>query len=182
MLGARSIRRGSPDTRPEDWETTMPPANPIAPMQRIMVVGCAGSGKTTFARRLGAALGLPVIHLDFHFWRPGWEIPDPAAWRAQVAALATAPQWVMDGNYSNTYDLRMPQADSLVWLDYPRPVCMRRVLLRTARGYGATRADLPAGCPQRIDVAFLRCVWDFPRKHRPRIVAGIARFGTHLRM
>jgi adenylate kinase family enzyme len=152
------------------------------PMRRMLVVGCAGSGKTTFARRLGAALGLPVIHLDFHFWRPGWEIPDPAAWRTQVEALASTPQWIIDGNYSNTYDVRMPRADSLVWLDHPRSVCMRRVLLRTIRGYGITRPDLPAGCPERFDPTFLRYVWDFPRKHRPRIDAGIARFGSHLRV
>jgi len=154
----------------------------IASMQRVMVVGCPGSGKTTFARRLGAALALPVIHLDFHFWRPGWEIPDLATWRQQVAGLAAAPQWVMDGNYSNTYDIRMPRADGLVWLDHPRAVCLRRVLLRTVKGYGTTRPDLPAGCPERVDVAFLRYVWDFPRMHRPRIEAGIARFGSQLRV
>jgi adenylate kinase family enzyme len=151
-------------------------------MTRIMVVGSPGSGKTTFARRLGAALALPVIHMDFHFWRPGWQMPDPATWRAQVAGLAASPRWVMDGLYSSTYDIRMPRADSLVWLDYPRAVCMRRVLLRTARGIGRTRPDLPAGCPERFDVTFLRYVWDFRRKHRPRIEAGLATFGAHLRV
>ena len=46
-----------------------------APLRRVMVVGCAGAGKTTFARRLGSALGVPAICLDFHFWRPGWQVP-----------------------------------------------------------------------------------------------------------
>jgi adenylate kinase family enzyme len=97
-------------------------------------------------------------------------------------ALAAGPQWVMDGNYSNTYDIRMPRADSLVWLDFPRAICMRRVLARTVMGYGRTRPDLPEGCPERFDLAFLRYVWEFPRKHRPRIAAGIEQFGGHLRM
>ena len=75
----------------------------------------------------------------------------------------------------------MARADTLVWLDHPRGVCMRRVLLRTARGYGRERPDLPPGCREHFDLAFLRYIWDFPHKHRPRIAAGIDRFGGHLR-
>ncbi len=149
-------------------------------MRRVLVVGCAGAGKTTFARRLAKQLGLPVISLDLHFWRAGWQIPDGKVWREQTHALASLPEWVMDGNYSNTYDIRMPRAESLIWLDYPRHICMRRVLLRTIKGYGRRRPDLPEGCPERFDLAFLQYVWDFPRKHRPRIVAGIETFGGHL--
>jgi adenylate kinase family enzyme len=99
-----------------------------------------------------------------------------------VIALADAPAWIMDGNYSNTYDIRMPRADTLVWLDYPRSICMRRVLLRTLTGYGRTRPDLPESCPERFDIPFLRYVWNFPDKHRPRIDSGIGRFGGHLRI
>src|SRR5271168_5460584 len=95
------------------------------PMRRVLVVGCAGAGKTTFARRLGETLALPVINLDFHFWRPGWQTPERQAWREQLTALVAMPAWVMEGNYINTFDIRMPRADSLVWLDYPRGICMR---------------------------------------------------------
>jgi adenylate kinase family enzyme len=155
---------------------------PDGSMRRVMIVGCAGAGKTTLARRLAEALGLPLIHLDFHYWRPGWQIPDSRDWRERVIALADQPEWIMDGNYSNTYDVRMPRADTLIWLDYSRPVCMRRVLLRTLAGYGRTRSDLPGSCPERFDLAFLRYVWSFPEKHRPRIVDGLERFGGHLRI
>jgi adenylate kinase family enzyme len=88
----------------------------------------------------------------------------------------------MDGNFSETFDLRMPRADTLVWLDYPRSTCLRRVMLRSLRDYGRRRPDLPAGCPEQIDMKLLRWVWDFPLKQRPRIVAGIERFGGHLRV
>jgi adenylate kinase family enzyme len=152
------------------------------PMRRVMVVGCAGAGKSTFARKLSAALSLPLVHLDLHFWRPGWQLPEDTAWREQVAALAAAPDWIMDGNYFNTYDLRMPRADTLIWLDYGRATCLRRVMWRTATGYGRTRPDLPANCPERFDWDFLRYVWEFPVKHRPRIAGGIERFGRHLRV
>jgi adenylate kinase family enzyme len=153
-----------------------------APMQRVLVVGCPGAGKTTFALRLGDKLALPVIHLDTHFWRPGWQVPTDEAWREQATALAAKPAWVMDGNFSNTFDIRMPRADSLIWLDYPRSVCMRRVLTRAAKHYGRTRPDLAEGCPERFDLEFLRYVWEFARKHRPQIPAGLERFGRHLRV
>jgi adenylate kinase family enzyme len=153
-----------------------------SPTRRVLVVGCPGAGKSTFARHLGVKLGLPVIHLDFHYWRPGWKLPDLAVWREQVTALVDAPEWVINGNYSNTFDIRMPRADHLVWLDYPRGVCMSRVLTRIIKGYGHTRADLPPGCPEKFDLEFLRYVWDFPRTHRPRIPAGIDQFGGHLRV
>ena len=151
-------------------------------MNRVMVVGNAGAGKSTFARRLGGKFALPVLHLDSHFWRPGWEIPEPVAWRQHLAALAASPAWVMDGNYINTFDIRMPRADSLVWLDHPRGICMSCVLTRTIMGHGRTRSDLAEGCPDRFDIAFLRYVWGFPVKQRPRIAAGIAQFGGHLRV
>jgi adenylate kinase family enzyme len=152
------------------------------PMRRVLVVGCGGAGKTTFARRLAEKLALPVVHLDSHFWRPRWQAPDRETWREQVVALAARPEWVMDGNYSNTYDIRMPRADYLVWLDYPRRICMRRVITRMVRGYGRTRIDMAENCPEHFDLAFLRYVWNFPHAHRPRIVAGIAQYGGNLHM
>jgi adenylate kinase family enzyme len=151
-------------------------------MNRILVIGNAGAGKSTFARRLGRELALPVIHLDSHFWRSGWQIPETSIWRQQLVALSASPAWVMDGNYINTFDVRLPRADTLVWLDYPRGICIRRVLMRTIMGHGRTRPDSAEGCPDRFDIAFLRYVWNFPLKHRPRVVAGIAQFGGHLRV
>src|SRR5262245_35510184 len=94
---------------------------PDGSMHRVMVVGCACAGKTTLARSLAARLALPLVHLDFHFWRADWQVPDSKDWREQVIALATAPEWIMDGNYSNTYDVRIPGAGTPDWLDYARP-------------------------------------------------------------
>jgi adenylate kinase family enzyme len=151
-------------------------------MRRVMVIGCGGSGKSTFAARLAEGLHLPLIALDFHYWRAGWQQPPADEWRAQVAQLAAGDAWIMEGNYSGTFDLRMLRADTLIWLDYPTAVCMRRVLLRAVKGYARARPGLPQGCPERFDWAFLRHVWNFRQKHRPRILVAIERFGGHLRL
>ncbi|MPZ36890.1 MAG: hypothetical protein GEU95_02315 [Rhizobiales bacterium] len=161
----------------------MPPTGAADdPMRRVLVLGCAGAGKSTFSNRLAAVLKLPVIHLDRYFWRPQWTLPDMTTWRETVAELAAGSNWIMDGNYSSTFDLRMPRADTAIWLDFPRHVCMRRVLTRTLIGYGRTRPDGPDGCPERIDFEFFRFVWKFHTEYRPRIVEGIAKYGPDLRL
>jgi adenylate kinase family enzyme len=146
-------------------------------MRRVMLIGSGGAGKSTLAVRLGARLGLPVVHLDARHWHPGW-VPTPdAEWRREVAALAAGPAWIMDGNYGGTLDLRLAAADTVVFLDLPRRVCLWRVLTRTARHVGRSRADMGAGCPERLDRAyleFLRWVWSYPAARRPGVLRRLA--------
>src|SRR5436305_14392797 len=107
-------------------------------MQRILVIGSGGAGKTPVARRLAAILDLPLIHLDAEYWRPGWVKPATAEWRTTVNALIARPKWVMDGNYGGTFDQRMPRADAIVLLDLPRVVCLWHVVKRWLRHVGRT--------------------------------------------
>ena len=149
-------------------------------MQRVLVIGISGAGKSTFARALAAKTGLPLIHLDKEFWQPGWtETPRPA-WRSKVAELAQRERWIMDGNYGASLDLRLPRADRVVWFDYPTHVCLRRILWRIATTYGRVRADLAEGCPEQLDFEFLRYVWDFNAKSRPQIVRSLEQHARHL--
>ena len=120
-------------------------AAPDRVMRRILVVGSPGSGKSTLARRLAAKLKLPLVHLDFYFWRAGWEPADDATFFDCVRELAARPEWVMDDNYSRTFDIRMPRADTLVWLEYPRSTCFLRALGRSLRNEGRVRPDRPPG-------------------------------------
>src|SRR5262245_8621991 len=151
-------------------------------MRRVLVLGSPGSGKSTFARRLADRLGAPLIHLDFYFWCAGWEPVDETTFRSRVSELVAMPEWVMDGNYSRTFDIRMPRADTAVWLECSRLTCLLRVTWRVLREYGHVRPELPPGCPEHLDLAFLRYIWDFPTKHRPRIVGAVEQFGKDVRV
>lgn len=149
-------------------------------MRRVLVIGSPGAGKSTLSARLAAKLDVPVIYLDLHHWLPGWVYRDSASAREIVRDLATGPAWVMDGNFAETFDLRMPRADTLVWLDYPRMTCVRRILTRTIRGYGKRPADLPEGCPEGFDPQVYRFAWRFPAESRPQIASAIDKYGAHL--
>lgn len=111
--------------------------------RRIVVTGLAGSGKSTFSGLLGARTGLPVVHLDRHFWKPGWVAPAPEEWRQKQLQLLAGDRWIADGNYHETLDLRLKRADTIVVLDTPWPVCMWRAVVRSVRKSGG---QMPEGC------------------------------------
>jgi adenylate kinase family enzyme len=148
-------------------------------MRRIMILGCSGSGKSTLARHLGARLGLPVVHLDQLYWRPGWQKPEPKEFHARVEAAVAGDAWVGDGNYSATFDLRLPRADAVIILARPRWLRLLRVLRRQIF-QRHTRPDLPDGCPERIDWELLRYIWRFDRDAWPRIEAARMAHGPNM--
>ena len=97
-------------------------------MQRIVVYGVSGSGKTTLARRLAAALDLQHIELDALYHQPGWQPQEPEVFRAHLRDRLDAAdgRWVTCGGYrSLSWDITLPAADTVVWLDLPRSVVMR---------------------------------------------------------
>ncbi|HTW35799.1 MAG TPA: hypothetical protein VMD53_14370 [Rhizomicrobium sp.] len=141
-------------------------------MKRIVVLGCAGSGKTTFARRLGEALQAPVICLD-DIWnsdRAGGSMP---RFRQVLETMHAGDAWVSDGNFAQaTFDLRLPRADLIVWLERPRALCLWRAAGRVFRPGEAHRLrDLPK---------VIRFIWNFDRINRPKIEAARKEFGVDL--
>ncbi|KJK09996.1 MULTISPECIES: ATPase AAA [Pseudomonas] len=142
-------------------------------MQRIVILGNAGSGKSTLARDLGERLNVPVVHLDKLFWEPDWTEPDADTFRARVSAALASDAWICEGNYARrTFDLRLPRAQLIIWLDTPRITCFTRVIWRSL--LNRPRADKPLGCEEKLDRAFLtflNFVWTFDRDYRPSIDA-----------
>ncbi len=115
---------------------------PSALGRRIIVTGLAGSGKSTLSLALAAKTGLPVIHLDLHFWKPGWVAPSETEWREKQRAVLAGDAWIADGNYHETLDLRLGRADTVVFLDMPWWLCAGRALVRGFR----MPDELPEGC------------------------------------
>jgi adenylate kinase family enzyme len=139
-------------------------------VKRVAVIGSGGAGKSVFSRELGRRTGLPVIHLDREFWGPGWVPMDDAPWEAKVRELVAADRWITDGNYSGTMDIRFARADTVVFLDIPRLVCVAAAIARSLRYRNDPRPDMTEGNPERFDRAFLAWIWSYPRTRRPKIL------------
>jgi adenylate kinase family enzyme len=142
-------------------------------MQKVMIIGSAGAGKSTLARILGARTGLPVVHLDKEFWNPGWVQTPRAEWIEKQERLLAGDRWIVDGNYGGTMDVRIALADTIVFMDFGRTVCLYNVMKRWLTHIGKTRVDMAEGCPEKIDAEFIRWVWDFPKRSRPEILRKI---------
>ena len=145
-------------------------------MKRVAIVGSGGSGKSTFARALGERAGLDVFHLDRLFWKPGWVETPRDEWRTVQHDLVARDSWIIDGNYSGTLDIRLRAADTVFFFDFARLVCLRRAVWRSVRNHG--KAIQAPGCPERLDLAFYRWIWNYPKTSRPVVIESIA---THAR-
>ena len=139
-------------------------------MRRILLIGAGGSGKSALATRIAAQTGLPLIHLDYLFWKPGWVETPRDEWRRIVEKLVQRDVWVMDGNYGGTLDLRLAACDTVLFLDLPPLVCCWRVLKRRVQFHNKSRPDFGSGCPERLNWEFLRWIWSYRRKRRPKIL------------
>ena len=147
-------------------------------LKRIIIIGSGGAGKSTLARQLGERLHLDVYHLDALMWRPGW-VMAPSEERIDIQQqLVKKDQWIIDGNFGNTLDLRLQAADTVILIDLPRIVCIYRVLKRVVRYRGTTRPDMGASCEEKLDFAFLKWVWNFPDIQRPQLLKQIQQHPT----
>lgn len=94
----------------------------------------------------------------------------PGAGKSTLTRALAGDAWVMDGNYLRTLPRRLERCDAVLFLDYPRRLCLFRALRRILRWRGRTRPDMAEGCPERLDPAFIRWIWDFHRTQRPRVL------------
>lgn len=139
-------------------------------MKRIAIVGCPGCGKTTFARKLGAKTKLPVIHLDYYYHQTEYDYyNNKEAWIKRVKKLIAQDKWIMDGNYSSTYDSRFKRADIVIILDYPRRKSMYGVIKRRIQYHNKLRDEMPSDWTEKVDLGFIRYVWNFRKNDRYKI-------------
>ncbi|HQA18247.1 MAG TPA: topology modulation protein [Novosphingobium sp.] len=149
-------------------------------MQRILVIGSPGAGKSTLSHALAARTGLPLHHLDRMFWLPGWIERDRDEGRAILGGVLAQDRWIIDGNYGSTLPLRLTRADGVVWLDYSTKLCLGRALKRWWSYRGTARPDMTEGCPERLDLEFLHYILTFRRNWQARNAAALAGFGGEI--
>ena len=136
-------------------------------MNRAIIIGCPGSGKSTFARALHVKTGLPLIYLDMLNWNADRTTVPRDVFHSRLHDAMKGERWIIDGNYGSTMELRLTAADTVFFLDYPPEVCMEGILSRR----GTVRPDMPwVENPDDVDEAFVEFVKQFEAESRPMIL------------
>ncbi len=137
-------------------------------MERIIIIGCSGAGKSTLARQLREKLGLPLIHLDQLWWKENWKHVTREEFDSRLAMAVNMDQWIIDGDYSRTMEMRLERCDTIIYLDFNRWECLWGMLQRVLGSYGKVRPDMAKGCPERLDWPFIKYIWNYNDNNRVR--------------
>lgn len=147
-------------------------------MQRVMIIGCGGSGKTVLARQLGARLDIAVTHLDGVYFDADWNRLDGDAFAHLQRELVAADRWIIDGNYASTMAIRLARADTVIFLDLPTWVCLWGIAARRWRYRGGQHPD---GVYDRISWSVIAYVWGYRRRMRPRVTRMVDAYAAETR-
>ncbi len=146
-------------------------------MKRILVIGSSGAGKSTFSRRLHELTNIKLIHLDRLYWRANWIEPDDKVeWRKNLAEVLKEDEWIIDGNYSSTMEMRLEACDTVILLDLPNYICTWRVLKRVMHYRKGGRPDMAEGCHEKFNWEFLKWTWNYPKRSKPKVENLLRRF------
>ena len=147
-----------------------------------MLLGSGGAGKSTLARQLGKILDIEVTHLDKLYWKPGWDSIERWELKIEIEKILRRESWIIDGNYSDSIDIRLKDADTVIFLDFSRALCFFRVFKRMIIYAGGGRPDLPPGCPEDFDWNFMKWIWNYPIKQKPTILKKLEKYSKGRRI
>lgn len=145
--------------------------NKLSIGNKILVLGCPGSGKSTFARKLAQRTGLPIVHLDNLWWRTDGTHISRAEFDQALETLLQGERWILDGNYSRTIEIRLRACDTAIFLDYPEEICMAGIAARV----GQARPDMP-WTEKALDPELVALVQSYARDNRPTIYALLQKY------
>lgn len=138
-------------------------------MERVLIIGNAGSGKTTFAKQLAEKRCLPLVHLDKLYWRGNWEHLSRDEFDAALQTELEKPQWIIDGNFNRTLPHRLKYCDTVFFFDLPAIICVAGITKRILSNYGKSREDMGGNCTEYFDtqkISLYRNVLTFRKQHR----------------
>ncbi|MBR6502673.1 MAG: adenylate kinase [Clostridia bacterium] len=133
-------------------------------MNKVIIIGCPGGGKSTFSKVLQVKTGLPLYHLDMLFWNNDKTHVSRDVFDQRLSDVLNQDKWIIDGNYSRTLETRLIECDTVFLLDLPVEECLAGISNRI----GKPRDDMP-WIEQEIDKEFKNWIIDFPHKELPRI-------------
>lgn len=134
-------------------------------MKKVIVIGCPGSGKSTFSRALHAKTGIPLYHLDRMYWNADRTTVDKSVFRDRLHQVIEKETWIIDGNYASTMEMRLQACDTVFFLDYPLEVCLSGMEDRR----GKVRPDMP-WVETEPDEELIQFVKNYNAESRPKVM------------
>ncbi|MBQ8906261.1 MAG: adenylate kinase [Ruminococcus sp.] len=136
-------------------------------MKKIMVIGCPGSGKSTFSRALHQITGIPLFHLDMMYWNSDRTTVEKAVFLKRLSDAIQQNAWIIDGNYGSTIELRLQACDTVIFLDYPLEICLDGIKERR----GKARSDMPwIETEDKEDAEFIEFIKSYNTQSKPQIM------------
>lgn len=143
-------------------------------MKKAIVIGCPGSGKSTFARKLQKATGIPLYHLDMFYWNADKTTVEKSAFIKRLQDILVKDTWIIDGNYGSTMEMRLTVCDTVFFLDYPTDVCLSGIAARRDK----PRSDMPWVESGAVDKEFISFVENYNKKSRPVVLTLLERYSN----
>ena len=140
-------------------------------MKKIIVIGCPGSGKSTFSRRLNKITQIPLFHLDMLFWNEDKTTVEKSVFLERLEKVMKNDEWIIDGNYSSTMEQRMMECDTVFFLDYATDLCLDGIKERK----GKPRSDMP-WIEEEDDLEFIEFIKSYNEKSRPQVIELLERY------
>lgn len=143
--------------------------------KKIIVIGSPGAGKSTLARKISELTGITLHHLDRIHWMPGWKPIEDDRFVEKQQKIFSDKSWIIDGNYQTTLNLRIEAADTIIFLDLPRRLCLYRALKRSTLLRNVERKDMAEGCTEKVNMDFLKWIWNYRKRERPKTVEALSK-------